>query len=62
MKNTQNTQEVWTDYRMNDYVGAPIYATLTWPTRCQKRPSHTYGHLSGACLGCGAQPTIEYKK
>ena len=55
------THEIWTDFRMNDYVGSGIYATLTWDTRCQA-PSHLYGHMSGRCVRCGAEPHVEYQK
>lgn len=55
-------REVWPSYRMNDYVGAGVYATLTWPLPCTDPKGHMYGHLSQTCLRCRCEPTIEYER
>ncbi len=47
--------------RMNDYVGAGIFANVTWATDCAGRP-HVLGLMSHTCARCGATPTsIEYE-
>ncbi len=46
---------------MNDYVGAGIFATLTWHEGCPEG-GHVFGFLSQTCILCDAKPTIEYER
>lgn len=53
---------VWTHYRMNDYVGPGIFATVTWTKHCTNDCGHSLGLLSQTCSRCGDTPEIEYEE
>jgi hypothetical protein len=46
--------------RMNDYVGAGIFATLIWHEGCPEG-GHLIGLLTHTCVLCGAEPSIEWE-
>ena len=46
--------------RMNDYVGSPIMATVTWNDDCYDDKRHSLGLMSHNCLRCGARATVIY--
>ena len=46
--------------RMNDYVGPPIMATVTWDDACKDGERHHLGLMSHNCLRCGARATVIY--
>lgn len=50
--------------RMNDYVGPPLMADVTWDGPCEERPDgkHLLGRLTDACVTCKQQPAITYLK
>ncbi len=59
---TTETKLIQRHVRMNDYVGAGIYATVSWDKPCTTGDSHFLGLLTHTCSRCGAEPTtIEYE-
>lgn len=61
---TDAPPEIITQVRMNDYVGPPIFAWVTWSAPCAKSGlAHSLGLLTHTCTRCGATPkTIAYQE